>query len=57
MFDPTDTLAYVMPVMMGVLTAKNVTATLEPRGIHDLVIQCVLFFLLVSRPLERLMRR
>ncbi|KAH7097978.1 chloride channel [Auriculariales sp. MPI-PUGE-AT-0066] len=39
MFELTDTLTYVIPVMLGVLVAKTVADALEPRGIYDLVIQ------------------
>ncbi|KAH8119432.1 clc channel [Phellopilus nigrolimitatus] len=38
MFELTDTLTYVVPVMLSVLTAKTVADALEPKGIYDLVI-------------------
>ena len=41
MFELTDTLTYVIPVMLAVLVAKTVADALEPKGIYDLVIQCV----------------
>jgi chloride channel 3/4/5 len=41
MFELTDTLTYVIPVMLGVLAAKTVADALEPKGIYDLVIQYV----------------
>jgi len=39
MFELTDTLTYVVPVMLSVLVAKTVADTLEPKGIYDLVIE------------------
>ncbi|KZW01847.1 clc channel [Exidia glandulosa HHB12029] len=39
MFELTDTLTYVIPVMLAVLVAKTVADALEPKGIYDLVIQ------------------
>lgn len=44
MFELTDTLTYTVPVMLSILTAKTVADYLEPKGIYDLVIECVLFF-------------
>ena len=41
MFELTDTLTYVVPVMLAVLTAKAVADALEPKGIYDLVIEYV----------------
>jgi chloride channel 3/4/5 len=41
MFELTDTLAYVVPLMLAVLVAKTVADALEPKGIYDLVIECV----------------
>nr|XP_018261404.1 voltage-gated chloride channel [Kwoniella dejecticola CBS 10117]OBR83562.1 voltage-gated chloride channel [Kwoniella dejecticola CBS 10117] len=38
MFELTSTLNYVVPVMLGVLTAKTVADGLEKKGIYDLVI-------------------
>ena len=35
----TNTLNYVVPVMMGVLIAKTVADGLEKKGIYDLVIE------------------
>ena len=42
MFELTDTLTYAVPVMLAVLVAKTVADALEPKGIYDLVIECVL---------------
>ncbi|KAG6903056.1 hypothetical protein C0995_007489 [Termitomyces sp. Mi166 len=39
MFELTDTLNYVIPVMLSVLVAKTVADALEPKGIYDLVIE------------------
>lgn len=39
MFELTDTLTYVVPVMLAVLVAKTVADALEPKGIYDLVIE------------------
>lgn len=39
MFELTDTLTYVVPVMLSVLVAKTVADALEPKGIYDLVIE------------------
>jgi chloride channel 3/4/5 len=39
MFELTDTLAYVVPLMLSVLVAKTVADALEPKGIYDLVIE------------------
>ncbi|EKM54646.1 uncharacterized protein PHACADRAFT_258637 [Phanerochaete carnosa HHB-10118-sp] len=39
MFELTDTLTYVVPVMLAVLVAKSVADALEPKGIYDLVIE------------------
>ncbi|KAH0589057.1 hypothetical protein H2248_004829 [Termitomyces sp. 'cryptogamus'] len=39
MFELTDTLTYVIPVMLSVLVAKTVADALEPKGIYDLVIE------------------
>ena len=39
MFELTDTLTYTMPVMLGVLVAKTVADSLEPKGIYELVIE------------------
>ncbi|KAG8733942.1 hypothetical protein FRC10_012058 [Ceratobasidium sp. 414] len=44
MFELTGTLTYVIPVMLAVLVAKTVADGLEPKGIYDLVIECVLSF-------------
>jgi chloride channel 3/4/5 len=44
MFELTDTLAYVVPLMLAVLVAKTVADALEPKGIYDLVIEYVPFF-------------
>ena len=41
MFELTDTLTYAVPVMLSVLVAKTVADALEPKGIYDLVIECV----------------
>jgi chloride channel 3/4/5 len=41
MFELTDTLAYVIPLMIAVLVAKTVADALEPKGIYDLVIEYV----------------
>jgi chloride channel 3/4/5 len=41
MFELTDTLTYVVPLMLAVLVAKTVADSLEPKGIYDLVIECV----------------
>lgn len=41
MFELTDSLSYVIPVMLSVLVAKTVADALEPKGIYDLVIECV----------------
>jgi chloride channel 3/4/5 len=41
MFELTGTLSYVAPVMLAVLVAKTVADALEPKGIYDLVIECV----------------
>jgi hypothetical protein len=43
MFELTDTLTYAVPVMLAVLVAKTVADALEPKGIYDLVIECVTF--------------
>ena len=39
MFELTDTLTYVVPVMLAVLVAKTVADAVEPKGIYDLVIE------------------
>lgn len=39
MFELTNTLTYVVPVMLSVLVAKTVADALEPKGIYDLVIE------------------
>lgn len=39
MFELTDTLTYVVPLMLSVLVAKTVADALEPKGIYDLVIE------------------
>ena len=39
MFELTDTLTYVVPVMLGVLVARTVANALEPKGIYDLCIE------------------
>jgi len=39
MFELTDTLTYVVPVMIAALVAKTVADALEPKGIYDLVIE------------------
>jgi chloride channel 3/4/5 len=41
MFELTDTLTYAVPIMLAVLVAKTVADALEPKGIYDLVIECV----------------
>lgn len=41
MFELTDTLTYVVPLMLSVLVAKTVADALEPKGIYDLVIEYV----------------
>jgi hypothetical protein len=41
MFELTDSLTYVVPLMLAVLVAKTVADALEPKGIYDLVIECV----------------
>jgi chloride channel 3/4/5 len=43
MFELTDTLTYVVPVMLSVLVAKTVADALEPKGIYELVIECAQF--------------
>jgi len=35
----TNTLAYVVPIMLAVLIAKTVADALEKKGIYDLVIE------------------
>lgn len=47
MFELTDTLTYVVPLMLSVLVAKTVADALEPKGIYDLVIECVGNFLVL----------
>jgi H+/Cl- antiporter ClcA len=49
MFELTGTLSYVIPVMLSVLVAKTVADALEPKGIYDLVIECVISFMFVLR--------
>lgn len=44
MFELTDTLTYTVPVMLSILTAKTVADYLEPKGIYDLVIECVQYY-------------
>ncbi|KIK97755.1 hypothetical protein PAXRUDRAFT_31622 [Paxillus rubicundulus Ve08.2h10] len=39
MFEITNTLTYVVPVMLSILVAKTVADVLEPKGIYDLVIE------------------
>ncbi|KAI0301011.1 chloride channel [Multifurca ochricompacta] len=39
MFELTDTLTYVVPVMLAVLVAKTIADALEPKGIYELVIE------------------
>ncbi|KAF8586664.1 hypothetical protein K439DRAFT_1386699 [Ramaria rubella] len=39
MFELTDTLTYVVPVMIGVLVAKTVADSLQPKGIYDICIE------------------
>ena len=39
MFELTDSLTYVVPIMLSVLVAKTVADALEPKGIYDLVIE------------------
>ncbi|KAG8904478.1 hypothetical protein FRB99_001690 [Tulasnella sp. 403] len=39
MFELTNSLAYVVPIMLSVLVAKTVADALEPKGIYDLVIE------------------
>ena len=41
MFELTDTLTYTVPIMLSILTAKTVADYIEPKGIYDLVIECV----------------
>ena len=48
MFELTDTLTYVVPVMLGVLVAKTVADALEPKGIYELVIECAQFPIVLS---------
>ncbi|SCZ90228.1 BZ3500_MvSof-1268-A1-R1_Chr1-3g01854 [Microbotryum saponariae] len=38
-FELTSTLAYTVPVMLGVVVAKTVGDAIEPRSIYDLVIE------------------
>ncbi|SCV68354.1 BQ2448_475 [Microbotryum intermedium] len=40
-FELTSTLAYTVPVMLGVVVAKTVGDAIEPRSIYDLVIDSV----------------
>lgn len=40
----TASVTYAVPVMLGVMVAKTVADALEPKGIYDLVIQCVISF-------------
>jgi hypothetical protein len=47
MFELTRTMSYVIPVMLSVLVAKTVADALEPKGIYDLVIECVIVLNLV----------
>ena len=54
MFELTDTLTYVVPVMLGVLVAKTVADALEPKGIYELVIECAQFRCSLSRAYEHL---
>jgi chloride channel 3/4/5 len=42
MFELTDTLMYIMPVMLGIPIAKTVVDALEPKGIYKLVTQCAI---------------
>lgn len=49
MFELTDTLTYVVPVMIGVLVARTVADAIQPKGIYDLCIEYVFepaFFIL-----------
>jgi chloride channel 3/4/5 len=39
MFELTNSLNYVVPIMLAVLVAKTVADALEPKGIYDLVIE------------------
>ncbi|KAI0029975.1 chloride channel [Vararia minispora EC-137] len=39
MFELTDTLTYVVPVMLAVLVAKTVADAIESKGVYDLVIE------------------
>ncbi|KAF8464508.1 chloride channel [Gautieria morchelliformis] len=39
MFELTDTLTYVVPVMVGILVARTVADALEPKGIYDICIE------------------
>ena len=41
MFELTDTLTYTVPIMLSILTAETVADYIEPKGIYDLVIECV----------------
>jgi chloride channel 3/4/5 len=44
MIELTNTLNYVVPVMLSVLVAKTVADGLEKKGIYDLVIEWVKFY-------------
>jgi chloride channel 3/4/5 len=35
----TNSLTYVVPISLAILTAKTVADSIEPRGIYDLVIE------------------
>jgi chloride channel 3/4/5 len=39
MFELTDSLTYVVPIMLSVLVAKTVADAIEAKGIYDLVIE------------------
>ncbi|KAF8521256.1 chloride channel [Hysterangium stoloniferum] len=41
MVELTDTLTYVVPIMISVLVAKTVADALEPKGIYDLCIELI----------------
>lgn len=41
MFELTNSLSYVVPIMLAVLVGKTVADAIEPKGIYDLVIAWV----------------
>lgn len=41
MFELTNSLSYVVPIMLSVLVAKTVADAIEGKGIYDLVIEWV----------------